>query len=105
MQHRQGKPLAGLAPVGVGSAKWEAELLSGWQQALKDRFPNLRLLAPERPILPALPSARQLVRGQWVGGPFPERFAPTFTALANALFAHSSQNEGADAAASAYAAA
>ncbi|MBN2471836.1 MAG: hypothetical protein JXN59_14030, partial [Anaerolineae bacterium] len=98
LQH-QAKPLAGLVPVGVGSAQWEAELLAGWQRTLKDRFPDLRLLTPEQPILPALPPARQLMRGQWVGGVFPERFTPTFAALAQVLFAHAPQNEGSYAAA------
>ncbi len=93
MLQRQEKPLAGLVPVGVGNAQWEVELLAGWKRTLATRFSSLRLLSEEQPILPALPPARQLVRGQWVGGPFPERFSPTCAALTQVLFPRESQNE------------
>ncbi len=87
MIQRQATPLAGLVPVGVGSAQWEMELLAGWRRTLATRFSGLRLLSAEQPILPALPPARQLVRGQWVGGAFPERFTATCAALARVLLA------------------
>ena len=76
----------------------EGDLLAGWQRTMETRFAGLRLLDPQQPILPAMPPARQLVRGQWVSGTFPERFMPTFAALTRILFPKAQQDEGPDAA-------
>ena len=76
-----GTPLLGLVPVAAGSARWEAELLLGWEKTLSSRFPNLKFVTPMEHILPPLSSSKSLARGSWAASGFPERFTATFEAL------------------------
>ena len=80
-----GTPLLGLVPVAAGSARWEAELLLGWEKTLSSRFPNLQFVTPTEHIFPPLSSAKSLVRGSWAASGFPERFTATFEALEEGL--------------------
>lgn len=75
------KPLLGLVPVAAGSAKWEMDLLTGWEKTLSVRFPNLQLVSSTGHILPPISNAKSLVRGNWLSSGFPDRFAATFHLL------------------------
>jgi len=78
---RQHKQLAGIVPVGIGTAKWEETTMDSWSESLRSN----PLLANAR-ILAGIPYSKTLVRSEWVDQQFPDRLVPVFSELTTALF-------------------